>query len=166
MTEDKNNQILSILIVEYRQMLFRIAYRILKNNADAEDAVSETTCKAFANFHKLKNVDKFKPWVIRILINESYVIAKKRKKYIPLDEEMVVENNETEIVDNLFLSDAFMSLNQDFRLVAILFYYENMSIKEISSILKIPVGTVNSRLNRSRQKLKDYFIKEGVYQYE
>ena len=57
-------------------------------------------------------------------------------------------------------------LNDEFRTVTILFYYEDMKIKEISKILKIPIGTVNSRLNRSRKKLKEIFIQEGVESYE
>jgi RNA polymerase sigma-70 factor (ECF subfamily) len=139
-----------------------MANGILKNNMDAEDAVSETTCKAFVNFSKLRNSEKFKPWIMKILINEAYAIANKRKGFTPLDEDISVENNDAEIIDTIILWDAVQALSDDYRIVTILFYYEDMCIKEISKILNIPEGTVNSRLNRSRQQLKKFFMKEGV----
>ena len=141
------------LIKEYRTGLFRVANGILKNNIDAEDAVSETIYKAFANLHKLRSFDSFKPWLMKILINEAYGIIRERKKTEPL-EEMSVGTENHDIDEALELWNAINLLNIEFRLVTVLFYYEDMSIKEISKILKLPIGTVNSRLNRSREKLK------------
>lgn len=155
------NDIFCNLIVENRSKLYRMAKSILSNDADAEDAVSETTYKAFANFNKLKNIESFKPWVMKILINESYSIANKKKKFVPLENDIIVDDNDSKIVDTLELWEAVQLLNDDFKTVTILFYYEDLSIKEISKILSIPIGTVNSRLNRSRQKLKEIFLKEG-----
>lgn len=149
------------LIIEYRPMLYRMSFGILKNCMDAEDAVSEATYKAYVNFHKLKDINKFKPWIIKILINESYKIAKKRKKYVKLNEDIVVDNNNIDIIDTIVLWNAINTLGKNFRIVTIMFYYEDMSIKEISKILNIPEGTVNSRLNRSRDKLKKILLKEG-----
>lgn len=161
----EENSLLCKLIVEYRPRLYRIAVGILRNGTDAEDAVSETTCKAFANFHKLKDIEKFKSWIIKILINEAYAISNKRKRFVELAENIVDDRYDTNIVDTIVLWDAINALDDSFRIVAIMFYYEDMSIKEISKVLNIPVGTVNSRLNRSRQKLKKILIHEGEYQY-
>ncbi len=157
---------LSNLIIEYRPRLFRMALGILRNQTDAEDAVSETTCKIFANYYQLKDKKKFYPWAMRILINESYAIAKKRKKYSYLDQDMIGDSVIDKVFDTLILWDAVNKLNEKYRVVTILFYYENMSIKDISKILCIPTGTVNSRLNRSRNLLKQYFMNEEVCQYE
>ncbi len=74
------------LIREYRLGLFRVAKGILGNDTDAEDAVSETTCKAFTNLNKLRNIESFKPWVMKILVNEAYTIANRRKRIEPLDD--------------------------------------------------------------------------------
>lgn len=68
------------LLREYRSGLFRLAKGILENDADAEDAVSETIYKAFANLDKLRNFESFKPWIMKILVNEAYSIAKKKKE--------------------------------------------------------------------------------------
>lgn len=165
LTSDQN-VLFCNLVSEYRSRLFRIAKGILINNVDAEDAVSEAIYKAFVNFGKLRNVESFKSWIIKILVNEAYNIANKRKKLVPLEEDFVTEDYTSAIIDAFIMWDAIQLLKQDFRIVTILFYYEDMTIKEISNILNIPEGTVNSRLDRSRQKLKQYFMKEGDLKYE
>jgi RNA polymerase sigma-70 factor (ECF subfamily) len=141
------------LLREYRPGLFRLAKGILKNDADAEDAVSETIYKAFSNIDKLRNFESFKPWIMKILVNEAYTIAKKRKKTEPLDY-IEIAANDSVTIETHELWNAVQALGDEFKAVTILFYYEDMSIKEISKILNLPKGTVNSRLNRSREKLR------------
>jgi len=151
MTEQQEN--FCSLLREYRLGLFRLAKGILENDADTEDAVSETIYKAFANFDKLRSFESFKPWIMKILVNEAYTIAKKRKKTEPLDY-IEIAANDSKAIETHELWDAVQALSDEFRAVTILFYYEDMSIKEISKILNLPKGTVNSRLNRSREKLR------------
>ncbi len=79
---------------------------------------------------------------------------------------MIGDSGIDKAFDTLILWDAVNKLNEKYRVVTILFYYENMSIKDIGKILRIPTGTVNSRLNRSRSLLKQYFMNEEVCQYE
>ncbi len=141
------------LIREYRLGLFRVAKGILRNDTDAEDAVSETTCKAFANLDKLRNFESFKPWVMKILVNEAYTIANKRKRIEPLDD-ISVEADHSKAIQSNELWDAVQLLRVEFRTVTILFYYEDISAKGISEIMNLPLGTVHSRLNRSREKLR------------
>jgi RNA polymerase sigma factor, sigma-70 family len=148
------------LIREYRSGLFRVAVGILRNHTDAEDAVSEMTCKAFANFNKLKSLESFKPWAMKILVNEAYIIAKKRKRVEPLDD-TTEECIHTDRLEAYELWNAVQLLDVEFRTPTILFYYEDMSIKEISKILSLPQGTVNSRLYRSREKLKKTLTSNG-----
>ena len=148
------------LMREYRTDLYRIAAGILRNHTDAEDAVSEMTCKAFANFHKLKSLESFKPWAIKILVNEAYNIAKKRGRVEPLDD-TTDECMHTDMLEAYELWNAVQLLDDEFRTPTILFYYEDMSIKEIGKILSLPQGTVNSRLYRSREKLKKILASNG-----
>lgn len=167
MTTTEKNKLFCDLITEYRPRLYRIAKGILKNEVDAEDAVSETTYKAYAKFNKLRNLESFKSWIIKILVHESYAISNKRRSIEYLDNIFIENNNSySENINSFILWDAVQLLNDEFRTVTILFYYEDMKIKDISKILKIPIGTVNSRLNRSRKKLKEIFIQEGVESYE
>lgn len=145
------------LMKEHRPGLFRVAKGILRNDTDAEDAVSETTCKAFTSLNRLRNFSSFKPWVMKILVNEAYSIVRSHKRIEPLDnilDNISDERGNTDMLESHELWDAVQHLSVEFRTVTVLFYYEDMSIKEISKILKLPQGTVNSRLNRSREKLK------------
>ena len=90
---------------------------------------------------------------MKILVNEAYSIARKRKRIEPLDDISDGSGN-SNMLELHELWDAVQHLSVEFRTVTVLFYYEDMSIKEISKILNLPQGTVNSRLNRSREKLK------------
>lgn len=78
----------------------------------------------------------------------------------PLDD-IAVEDNNSEAIESHELWDAVQLLSVEFRTVTILFYYEDISIKEISKILNLPQGTVNSRLNRSREKLRSILKSNG-----
>ena len=143
------------LLREHRRALFRVARSILRNDADAEDAVSEATVKAYANFGRLRQPESFKPWIMKILVNEAYAIAKKRMYCEPL--ENVPEDGDWTVPspeEALALWTAVLRLPAEFRCVTVLFYYDDMSIKEISKVLKLPTGTVNSRLSRAREKLR------------
>lgn len=74
------------LINKYQHEMYYIALSILKNETYAQDAVSETILRAFERREKLKEKEKFKAWLIRILVNVSYTQLKKDKKMILMDE--------------------------------------------------------------------------------
>ncbi len=157
--EEDKNEIFCLNISEYKFNMFRLAKSILHNDTDAEDAVSETILKAYDKLHTLKNMDSFKPWLIRILVNESYSLSNRRKKVVYLDEVEFTEK--TYIDNNKELWNVVGKLDEDFRTVTILFYYEDLSIKEIGKVLNLPTGTVKSRLSRARNKLKEILNNEG-----
>lgn len=147
------------LINENRPSLYRVAKGILKNEHDVEDAASEAILKAYKNLHSLSNLECFKPWLIRILVNECYAILKQRNR-IDLQENLEILNLTYEDKKSDELMDSINKLKEDHRTVLILFYYEDMSIKDISSVLEISEGTVKSRLNRAKEKLKAILEKE------
>ena len=92
---------------------------------------------------------------MKILVNESYTLLRKKPPTQPLADD--IPDNAAmaaSTVESMALWNAVELLSDEFRTVTVLFYYENLSIREISSILRIPVGTVNSRLSRARNKLK------------
>lgn len=140
------------LIQENKLGMYRLALSILRNETDAEDAVSETVLKAYENLNKLRNIDKFKPWIMQILVNQAKIMLRKKKRIDLLDDmgqlEMTFENQDGE------LWSVVSELEEGFRNVVILFYYEEMTVKEIAKTLKIAEGTVKSRLSRAREKLR------------
>lgn len=144
------------LVRESQDTMYRISMSMLKNEHDAQDAVSEAILKAYENLHKLRREEYFKTWLIRILINECKKVLKKSYTTTSLQSENLPEISDR---DNPYVSieigDAIDSLPQKIRLVVIMFYVEDYSIKEIKRVLNIPEGTVKSRLNKGRTLLKE-----------
>lgn len=136
------------LIEENMDFFYRVSKRILQNEYDVEDAVQNMIIKAYENIGNLRNEEYFKTWITRILINE----CNKRNKIIPVSEIFALETSD-EKISEIDLKEAIKTLNLEFRVVIELFYFEDLSINDISKILNIPKGTVKSRLSRGKEKL-------------
>lgn len=147
---------------KYRKQLYVTAYAILKNEADAEDAACNAILKGYENLHQLKYPNKIKPWLLTITKNEALKIQKKRLN-LPGNE--ALEDMAHSVYDSHNeLWDVIQGLKEEYRLVIVLFYYSRLSIKDISSVLNIPVGTVKSRLNRGREFLREELEEKGECQ--
>jgi len=131
--------------------LYRVAYAVLQNDADAQDAAQDCVEQAFVSLDSLRDRSKFQPWMIRILKNACYRILRQKKRLIPFDD--LPESGE-EPFDALDLKAAFARLSPESRLAVTLFYYEGYRITEIAALLKEPEGTVKSRLSRARKALR------------
>ena len=142
-------------VIRYQDALFRTAKAILYNDQDAEDAVQEAICSAFAHRDSLREADKFKPWLLRIVTNQCYEVCRRRRPSVDLAE---VEDSlpalQQDQVQSMDLWRAVMALGDDLRVTVTLFYYEGFSIREISSIQGISEAAVKTRLSRARMRLK------------
>lgn len=145
----------SRLIEYYLKYMYRTSKAILYGEADAEDAIQETIIKAWTHLHKLENDDYFKTWLTRILVNECNNILRKRKKFHLTDQIFAVSENFAGSSERIELRDAINRLEEDLRTIVVLFYFEDLSQKEIAYIMKIPEGTVKSRLSRAKNKLSN-----------
>ena len=148
MTKDDFSQ----KVLDSEQMLYRLSMSMLKNNADCEDAVQQTILTAYKKLSSLKNEEFFRTWITRILINECNKILKKRNRTAPIE---VIENRTDDtFIHNIEIKEAIISLSPKLRVVILMKYSEGFSITEISKALKIPEGTVKSRLSKGRELLK------------
>lgn len=130
-----------------------MALAILKNETDAEDAVGNAILKAYENMGQVSAIHKFKPWMLTITKNEALKLKKKRL-YLPGDEVVEALSKPVEVhYDELW--DVLQQIKEEYRLVLVSFYYEELSIRDISDVLDIPVGTVKSRLNRGKAELRE-----------
>lgn len=149
-----NKEAFLSLIDENRLNLYRVARGILSNKEDIEDALQNTVIHSFQKINSLKKDEYFRTWIIRILINECNGVLRKSKRITYLE-----ENNDTKVYtdsyENMDLTRAINSLSEELRIITVLFYFEDMSLKDIANILKIPEGTVRSRLTRARTKLRE-----------
>lgn len=141
------------LVVTYQRSMYRFALGMLKNEQDAEDALSTAIIKAYEHLENLRDDNKFKSWIMSILANEAKTMLSKNSR-IQLVDDMtvyseVVEDNHNDIWDSV------IELGEQHRQIVILYYYDGFSTKEIAKILEVPEGTVKSRLRRARQNLKE-----------
>jgi len=140
------------LVRKHSVSLYRIARGILKCESDIEDATQETIIKAYQKLASLRSDLYFKTWLIKILVNEcNYILKVNKKRAILVETETTSPDNQYE---NLELFSVVQSLDSDLRIVTLLFYYESLPQKDIAEVLELPVGTVSSRLSRSREKLR------------
>lgn len=156
---DKNT--FCALVRESEQTLYRVSRSILINESDCADAVQETILKAYANLKALKQEQYFKTWLVRILIRECYKIRKKARPSVPYEADMIERRADVH-EDYTGLYAAIMGLKEELRIVLVLYYVNGFSTMEIARIMKIPKGTVNSRMARARKVLKQIMEEERM----
>ncbi|WP_231573988.1 sigma-70 family RNA polymerase sigma factor [Paenibacillus sp. FSL R5-0345] len=143
----------------FRQLepqLYRLAKTILLKDEDCADALQETTLKVYKGLANLKQPKFFKTWVIRILINECNQLLRMRERTIAvaeIPEEPVDSYVHFEDSGNVDLQSFINQLDESLRLVIVLFYYDDLSIKQIADVLDISEGAVRARLHRARRLL-------------
>ena len=155
------------IILENIQTLYRVAFSILKSEDEIYDAISNTTVIVFEKIHTLKKEEFFKTWITRILINECYKIYNHNKKIIYLKD---CDTQEKLAYDDKYgdfeIRNIVKNLHSDLKEIVMLYYFEDLSIKDISKIIKIPEGTVKSRLARAREVLSKELIKDDTERSE
>ena len=155
--ERLTNEDFESLINEHSQMLFKIAYSYTKNTFDSQDIVQEVFVKFYRVRNSFENEEHIKNWLIRVTINKSLNALKQNKKELLVGGEYINNLSETSEVDekNEEIRECVLALKDSYKTVIILYYYDNYSIKEIASFLKISENNVKVRLNRARVKLKE-----------
>ncbi len=139
----------SNLVLTNEQTLYRIAATLLPRLQDRQDAVQSAVLLAWQHRFSLREEERFKPWIARILVRECYRLLRKAKPLVLTDSfpEGVVPMRDER------LHEAIMALPEKQRIVIVLYYIEGMGQDEIAKVLSIPKGTVKSRLNTGRTKL-------------
>lgn len=141
-------------VLEAERTLYHVSKTILSVDQDCEDAVQSAILKAYEKLNTLKEEQYFKTWIIRILLNECYRLKRREQPEVSYEEcfEFVKAEDE-EDYSELYL--AIKKLPERIRITVVLYYVEGYSVKEIKQILKIPAGTVKSRLAKGRKLLKN-----------
>ncbi len=147
------------LIDAHYEALYRYAFRLSGSAADAEDLTQEAFGKAITRLSQLRDQDRAKPWLFRILRNAYLhrVRDEKRHRTIPLDAVGDVPQGSPEApsdVDPARLQEALNDLDETFRTPLVLFYFEDFSYRDIAEQMDLPIGTVMSRLARAKAYLR------------
>lgn len=148
-----NGDAFSILIKACERDMYRIAISMVKNNDDALDCIQDAILKAYEKILKLEDERYFKTWLIKILINMCNDLLSRKSRVIVLPE---VNENATykDDTNSLEIKEVLEKLDDELRIIVVLYYFEDISVKDIADNLGIPVGTVKSRLSRARNKIK------------
>lgn len=146
------------------------AYLISKDKEMAEDILQETYIKCFKEIKNIHNPDAFKPWFFRILVRTGWEMTKRQSRLIPTDD-LYLNNamicseghDSLDTFENRYIVEkAVDDLSPKLKTVVILYYYNDMSIEEISKILGCFKATVKSRLSYARRILKKKLWNFGV----
>ncbi len=132
-------------------MMYRVAWSILRNDADVQDALQDAVLKAWEKRDKLRDEKFFRTWITRILINACYDTQRKRRRIVSMDEipESTVSN-----APDPDLALALQALPEKLRLPLVLCYSEGMSYEEAADVLRIPITTLRGRLRRGKDELR------------
>ncbi|MBO3329538.1 sigma-70 family RNA polymerase sigma factor [Clostridium perfringens] len=157
-----NKESFGILIKNNKEYLYKMAFLYVKDEQDALEVIHETVYRAFLNIKKLKKAKFFNTWITRILINVSIDFLKKKGKNEMLDESTPIRKEKCEISteEKLDLYNAIDLLNDNYKTVIIMMYFNDMKIKDISKVMEIPENTVKTYLRRAKQALGEV-LKEG-----
>lgn len=147
------------VILQIRNDLYKIAKTRISSDDDIEDLIQDTMIETYKHIKKLREPEKFKMWVIKILINKCNKLYKKKyKKDISIDEydleKYIILNSQKDIEDDLNFYHLIKDLKYEERIVLVLHYMEQYSVKDISKILKINENTIKTHLYRAREKIK------------
>lgn len=146
-------------IQEHQNEMYRFAYSYVKNREDALDVIQESVVKAIDSSKSLKDITSIKAWIFKIIANEANQLFRKNKRYAgDIDLENLEQEDGTdtltEYINRQTVLKAVMNLEEKYRMIIILRYFENMQIREIGSILGLNRSTVKSRLYKALNILK------------
>lgn len=135
----------------YANMVYRLALARTKSKSDADDVLGEVFLRLMKNQHKITGDEHCKAWLIRATVNcsNSFLSSAWRGNTLPLDE--TLSFNDKHESDVYF---ATIALPTKYRTVIHLFYYEELSVSEISKTLGIKETTIKTQLHRGRELLK------------
>lgn len=151
-----DNESFDALIQSKRDSIYKVAYSYVNNTEHALDIMQEVIYKALVSIKSLNSPEYFNTWLTRITINCSINYLNKSKKVISIDEKhikdmTVCSKNAEEIMD---LHEALNKLDTKYKTIVILKYFEDLTLKDISDMLKLPLSTVKTHLYRGLEKLK------------
>lgn len=167
------------LALQHLGDLLGSALRMTRNWEDAQDLTQDTLVRAFRGFGSFQPGTNFKAWVFRIMVNTYINLQRKSARrprtvsweevpgegetggFDPLAEDGRPEGTTLAVLPNEQLKEALDALPDEFRIPVLLCDVEEFSYKDIAHMLRIPLGTVRSRIFRGRQRLRDALTGEG-----
>ena len=167
-----NSNAFANLVDNYKNMVFSLAFKMTKNREEAEEVSQDTFIKAYKNLKNFKGDSKFSTWLYRIAYHACLDNLKKNKKHNTSFEINEVTFNQIKSVEDTLqtierkeraqiLDDCLLQLQDDERSLIWMFYYEELSLKEIIEVTSMSEANIKVKLHRARKKLLT-IVKENV----
>ena len=155
------------LVETYREQVYRIALRMCGNAADADEAAQEAFLAAWKGLPNFRGDSQFSTWLYQLTTHAAIDLMRRQIATEDITEvsapdpapgpQQQAERRETQEA----VRDAILQLTPEYRQIVVLRFLEDLSYEEIGAALKLPSGTVKSRLNRAKAQLKDILSKSG-----
>jgi len=158
MARQGDKEALVHLIMAQHRQYYQLAYVYMKNQHDVLDAIQDMIVALYENIHRLKNAESFSTWSKVILVNCCKNLLRKKQKIVPLDNIQEEKDSWLEVgkQEEMILLEGLMSkLSNKQREVVNLRYALDLDYQTIAEILKIPLGTVKSRIFSSLKQMKE-----------
>ncbi len=161
-----------VLVERYQDRLYALAHRVLGNRLDAEEVVQETFLRAFRNLVHFQAGSSLYTWLYRIALNAAVDLSKRqrRRRHVSLDDGEAPlkrtiagkspDPSDAPVREEIahLVREGVDQLPDAYRQILILREYSEMSYEQLGEVLRLPKGTVESRLFRARMKLKDWLV--------
>jgi RNA polymerase sigma factor (sigma-70 family) len=159
-----NVQAFSNLVDKYQKLIYTLALKLLKRPEDAEEMAQDTFVKAFQKLDTYEGKSKFSTWLFSITYNACISeLRKRRVEFKSLDDTRISDQDELKMHDyyrevkkedqEKYLNLALEKLPEDDQVLVTLYYYENQSMDEISTITGLTVSNIKVKIYRSRKKM-------------
>ncbi len=158
------------LVEQYRDNVYRLAYRMCGNAYDADEAAQEAFVAAWRALPNFRGDAKFSTWLYRLTTNAAIDVMRREKRHQTVGDGEMKEvaddaDSPQETVERTeqqeAVQKALATLSEEYREVLLLRYMEELDYAEIAEVLQLPSGTVKSRINRAKAALKTALLKSG-----
>ncbi len=149
------------LVDKYKSYAFTIAFKIVNNRPEAEEAAQDAFMKAFTYLKNFNRQAKFSTWLYRIVFNTAISSKRKNRHQFQSIENSILEyphraDSELERNDKqIFVAQAMTTLNEADRLAIQLYYIKEFSLEEVAETMGQNINTIKVRVHRARQRLAD-----------
>ncbi len=171
----------TVLVDRYKDLVFTLGLRMLKNREEAEEVSQDTFIKVYRSLNKFKGDSKFSTWIYKVAYNSCLDQIKKNKKHQNNVEINEYSQHQIKTIDNAFdvlveeernqiIQDCMNLLPSEDSFLLTLYYFEEQSLEEIANIVGLTANNVKVKLFRSRKKLasilKEQLEPEIIEDYE
>ncbi len=153
---------LEALLRRHGRTLYRAARAILRDDAEAEDAVQEACIRAYRSLNTFRGEAKFSTWLVRIAMNAALMRRRRaasRREVVPLDADMAVHTEQGDSMLRRLLQRSIDALPDRYRAVFILRALKELSVDETAALLRIPEATARTRYFRARGLLRRWLAR-------